>query len=57
MATPSANTFTVNLLVDLLEENALFDLLGDAGSSQVYNRLLEDGNDRLLEDGSFRLLQ
>jgi hypothetical protein len=51
------NTLTNNLLKDLLSDDALVDLLGDAGSSEVYNRLLEDGNDRLLEDGSFRLLE
>jgi hypothetical protein len=44
-------------LKDLLEINNLKDLLGDGGSEEVYNLLLETGFDFLLEDGGFIKLE
>lgn len=45
-------------ITDVIETDLLFDVLGDAGSSEVYNLLLETGDDFLLEDGaSFILLE
>jgi hypothetical protein len=53
----NTTTLTINILDDLAVEDVLFDLFGDGGSSDVYNRLLEDGGNRLLEGGGFRLLE
>jgi hypothetical protein len=42
---------------DLLDANNLKDLLGDGGSEEVYNLLLETGDDYLLEDSGLILLE
>lgn len=42
---------------DIVKENTVYDLCGDAGESQVFNLKLEDNNDFLLEDGSLILLE
>lgn len=52
-----ANELSQNSLYDLIDINLLHDLFGDGGSSDVYNLLLETGDDFLLEDGSFILME
>jgi len=44
-------------ITDVIEIDTVFDVLGDAGSGEVYNLLLETGDDFLLEDGSLILLE
>jgi hypothetical protein len=44
-------------LKDLLQDNEAIDILGDGGSCDVYNLLLETGDDLLLETGGFILLE
>ena len=44
-------------ITDVLETDILYDILGDAGSGEVYNLLLETGDDLLLEDSGFILLE
>jgi hypothetical protein len=44
-------------VTDVIEVDILFDVLGDAGSGEVYNLLLETGDDFLLEDGGYILLE
>jgi len=46
-----------NRIVDRLLINLIINRLGEGGSEDVFNLLLEDGNDYLLEDGSFILLE
>lgn len=46
-----------SILKDLLDNNTLRDLLGDGGSEDLYNLLLETGDDYLLEDSSFIKLE
>jgi len=43
-------------LYDLLESNTLMDLLGEGEADQVFNLLLETGDNFLLEDGSSFIL-
>jgi len=46
-----------NRIIDILDLNRLTDRLGEGGSEDIYNLLLEDNNDFLLEDGGFILLE
>lgn len=46
-----------NLITDLIIGDLIIDRLGGGGSEDVFNLLLEDGNDYLLEDGSFFILE
>lgn len=46
-----------NKILDKIFFNRIIDRLGGGGSEDVYNLLLEDGNDYLLENGSFILLE
>jgi len=44
-------------LKDLLDRNMLKDLLGEGGSEEIYNLLLETGANILLETGGFIILE
>jgi hypothetical protein len=45
-----------SVITDIIETDIVLDVLGDAGSGEVYNLLLETGDDFLLEDGSSFIL-
>jgi hypothetical protein len=42
---------------DVISDDIIFDVMGDAGSGEVYNLLLETGDDFLLENGGYILLE
>jgi hypothetical protein len=51
------DSIVLNVLKDICVTDLLADLLGDAASSEVYNLLLETGDDYLLEDNGYILLE
>jgi hypothetical protein len=44
-------------IIDVVKNEMLYDLCGDAGESQVYNLKLENNGDFLLENGGYILLE